>query len=177
MLEVFQHPDHMPVWRDAARGEAVDWDSILGDYVATVDWPAASFWSDLLVENPGALVVLSTRSDANAWWHSANSTIFGGMGGTSPDPEDPFTQMWLAICDARFTPDWREEAPAIAAYERHNVQVRAEAPPDQLLEWQPGDGWEPLCTALGVPVPDEPFPHHNSTEDFRQMMGMDPLES
>lgn len=174
MLEVFQHHDHMPVWTAAARGEPVEWDSALGDYVATVDWPAASFWPDLLALNPDAIVLLSTRSSSEAWWRSANDTIFSGMAGTSPDPEDPFTQMWTAICERRFTPEWRDQAAAIEAYERHNARVRAEAPRGQLVDWQPGDGWEPLCTALGVPVPDEPFPHHNSTEDFRQMMGIDP---
>ncbi|MCX6032701.1 MAG: hypothetical protein NT169_25890 [Chloroflexi bacterium] len=24
------------------------------------------------------------------------------------------------------------------------------------------DGWKPLCDFLGVPVPDEPFPHENA---------------
>jgi hypothetical protein len=51
--------------------------------------------------------------------------------------------------------------------------VRATAPPDRLLEWHPGDGWAPLCTALGVDIPDEPFPHVNSTAEFRAMAGLD----
>jgi hypothetical protein len=42
-----------------------------------------------------------------------------------------------------------------------------------LLEWTPGDGWEPICNALGVPVPVEPFPHVNTTDDFRAMAGLD----
>ncbi|TMK82221.1 MAG: sulfotransferase family protein, partial [Actinobacteria bacterium] len=42
-----------------------------------------------------------------------------------------------------------------------------------LLEWQPGDGWAPLCEALGVAVPDDPFPHVNSTAEFRAMAGLD----
>jgi hypothetical protein len=28
------------------------------------------------------------------------------------------------------------------------------------------DGWEPLCAALGVPVPDEPFPHTNMRAEW-----------
>jgi len=51
--------------------------------------------------------------------------------------------------------------------------VRAEAPPDRLVDWQPGDGWEPLCAALGVPVPDAPFPHVNTTAEFRAMTRLD----
>ena len=40
------------------------------------------------------------------------------------------------------------------------------APASRLLEWRASDGWGPLCAALGAPVPAEPFPHTNSTEDF-----------
>jgi hypothetical protein len=29
------------------------------------------------------------------------------------------------------------------------------------------DGWEPLCAHLGVPVPDEPFPHVNDRAEFQ----------
>jgi hypothetical protein len=172
MAEVFQHPEHIPTWTAAARGEPVDWDVVFADYVATVDWPGASFWTDLLALNPEALVLLSTRLSAETWWKSANDTIFGGMTSRPLDLEDPFTAMWVAICDHRFTERWREPEPAMEAYERHNARVRAEAPADRLLEWQPGDGWEPLCAALGVAVPDEPFPHHNSTEEFRERFSL-----
>ena len=64
----------------------------------------------------------------------------------------------------------------IAAYERHNDEVRAGVPPERLLEWCPGDGWEPICERLGLPVPDEPFPKTNSTEDFRALAGLPPVE-
>jgi hypothetical protein len=67
---------------------------------------------------------------------------------------------------AAFEPDWRDDDAAMAAYERHNATVRREVPPERLVEWQPGDGWEPLCTALGVAVPDDDFPHVNTTAEF-----------
>ena len=81
--------------------------------------------------------------------------------------------MFEAILANRFTTDVRDKMAAIAAYERHNAEVRADADPDRLLEWTPGDGWEPICDALDVPVPDEPFPHVNTTDDFRAMAGLD----
>ena len=37
---------------------------------------------------------------------------------------------------------------------------------DRLLVWSPGDGWEPICGALGLPVPDRPFPRTNTREEF-----------
>lgn len=36
-----------------------------------------------------------------------------------------------------------------------------------------GDGWAPLCEALGVAVPDEDFPHVNTTEQFRERAGLE----
>jgi hypothetical protein len=40
-------------------------------------------------------------------------------------------------------------------------------PPERLLVFELGDGWEPLCRFLGKPVPEIPFPQTNTTEEFR----------
>ena len=54
---------------------------------------------------------------------------------------------------------------AIASYIEYQKSVRALVPPDQLLEFSVKDGWEPLCKFLGVPVPQNPFPHKNEKAD------------
>ena len=74
-----------------------------------------------------------------------------------------------------FTPRWQDEAEAKRAYEAHNADVRASVPADRLIDYRPGDGWAPICEKLGLPLPSEPFPHVNTTEEFRAMVGMDPL--
>ena len=81
--------------------------------------------------------------------------------------------MVIALFSNRFTADINDKASVIAAYERHNADVRATADPKRLVDWTAGDGWEPICSALGVPVPDAPFPHVNTTEEFRAMAGLD----
>ena len=43
MLEVLGHPDHMPVWAAAVKGDEPDWAAFFSDYVAAVDWPVAAF--------------------------------------------------------------------------------------------------------------------------------------
>src|SRR5207244_3747964 len=94
-----------------------------------------------------------------------------------PAPPDPNIQAQMTMATAMltnlFTPNWSDEKEAKAAYERHNATVREAIPASRLVDWQPGDGWEPICKALGLPMPSEPFPHVNSTDEFRAMLGLD----
>ena len=83
------------------------------------------------------------------------------------EPDMPGYMAMVREMFARFEPNWRNDAAAMTAYERHAASVRREVPIERLVEWQPGDGWEPLCAALGVAVPAEPFPHVNSTEEYQ----------
>ena len=171
MLEVFAHPDHVAMWHGATRGEPVDWDELFADYTTAVDWPAAAFWRELSAAYPDAPVVLSTR-DSESWWRSADQTIYEVFRGEH-DADDPWFAMISELQRTRFTPDFLDREAAIAAFEAHNAEVRAIVSPERLVEWRPGDGWAPLCAALGVPVPDEAFPHTNTTEEFRTRAGMD----
>ncbi len=175
MIEVFGRPDDVGVWQRAIDGGATDWDALFDGYAAAVDWPVAAFWREIADACPDAPVLLSTRSSAEAWWRSADETIFETMRRDRPVDEvfGPHHDMAVAMLDRRFTSGWRDVFTAQAAYEAHNAEVRATVPSERLVEWSPGDGWEPICTALGVAVPGEPFPHVNSTEDFRTMAGLD----
>lgn len=168
MAEVFEHIDHVPTWHAALRGEQVDLQPVLAGYAAIVDWPGAGVWRELAAAYPEALVLLSTRRDAATWLKSARATIMGNgpENKLDDDPGLPGFVPMVRDMFQRFDPDWRDDDAAMAAYDRHNDAVRREVPTERLVEWQPGDGWEPLCTALGLAVPEEPFPHVNSTEEF-----------
>jgi hypothetical protein len=54
-------------------------------------------------------------------------------------------------------------------FDEHNAAVIRSVPAERLLVYRPGDGWEPLCAFLGVAVPDEPYPHVNTTEQYRNV--------
>lgn len=162
MAEVFAHPEHVPLWHAAARGEAIDWKALFAGYAAAVDWPAAAFWPEIAAAFPDAPVLLSVR-DADGWWKSANRTIFATSDAAAGTP---WFDMMNALMAARFTPDPQDRDAAIAAFESHNARVRRSVPATRLVEWRAADGWEPLCRALGAPIPDEPFPHTNTTEQF-----------
>ena len=170
MIEIRERLDDADVWRRAADGETVDLTGSIKGYAATVDWPAAAFWRQLSQENPDAVILLSTRASSQEWWESANSTIFEVSRQMTPGP---FYHMLNSVFPKTFTPDFLDRDAAIAAYEAHNAAVRRGAPADRLVEWRPGDGWQPICDALGLPVPDEAFPHSNAREGFRERRGWD----
>jgi hypothetical protein len=175
MVEVFSHPDEVPVWTDAIDGRPVDWAKLMDGYAAQVDWPGASFWPELAAANPDALVILSVR-DPDAWYTSCSNTIFAGIG-EAVEKGDEWMAAMLRLFGTRFDDHIGDRAAMADAFERHNEKVRETIPPERLLEWTTADGWEPICERLGVAVPDEPFPVTNTTAEFRAMIGMPYLET
>jgi hypothetical protein len=174
MMEILANPQaQIPGWIAAVTGQPVDWGELLAGYQAQVDWPGASFWREILAASPDAFVLLSVR-DPEAWYKSASNTIFSSWDRLPPEAVPWMTALRGALHE-RFSDDFDNPEAMIAAYERHNQQVRDEVPGDRLLEWRPADGWEPICARLGVAVPDEPFPVTNSTNEFRAMLGLDPI--
>jgi hypothetical protein len=175
MLEIIGDPSQVPGWTDAIDGRDVDWQQLLDGYVALVDWPGAAFWRELSDSNPEALVLLSTR-DPEAWYRSASNTIFNVFAGHAP----PGMEAWFAsvgrLFASRFSDDFGNPAAMLAAFERHNDAVRAGVPAGRLLEWTPAEGWEPICERLGLPVPGEPFPRTNTTNETRAIIGLPPLD-
>ncbi|MFB4272338.1 sulfotransferase family protein [Nonomuraea sp. GTA35] len=178
MEELFGRPDDAAVWRDACAGAVPDWRRFLAGYAAGVDWPVSWFWRELSAAFPDALVVLSRRESAERWYQSVDRTVLDGarhlMGGgpagrrppllatAGPEQGGALEEMMRALFGGAFG-DPHDRDRVIAAYERHLAEVRATVPAHRLLEWQPADGWQPLCAALGLPIPDEPFPHENAT--------------
>jgi Sulfotransferase domain len=58
------------------------------------------------------------------------------------------------------------DSAAATEYLEHNQLVRKTCPPERLLEFKLGSGWEPLCKFLGVEVPDVPYPNINDKNMF-----------
>lgn len=169
MSEVFERPGDVPIWHSAVRGEPVDWGTIFSGYEAAVDFPTAVFWEELADAYPDAYVLLSVR-DADSWWRSARETILPTVT-TPPDPDaSDDRRAWHAMVGdlfrTRFATDLSDETAVKAAFDRHLAAVRAGIDPERLVEWHPSRGWEPLCDTLGLPVPGDPFPHTNTTEEF-----------
>jgi hypothetical protein len=163
MIEVFAHPESVPLWVAAAEGKP-DWDEIFKGYVSMVDYPGCRYWRQLAEHYPDAKVLHTVR-DPDAWFDSTQATIFapGTMAMNAPPPMQQFfgfirTDFGDRIHDRGFMTDY---------FRSHSAEVEAAIPKDRLLVFQAGEGWDRLCAFLGVPVPDAPFPKVNTREDFR----------
>ncbi|GAA3810046.1 sulfotransferase family protein [Sphaerisporangium flaviroseum] len=174
--------DRIRAWEAAARGERVAWDELLDGYRATVDWPSCYFWRELLDVYQEARVILTVR-DTGRWYASVRDTIYRS---SHRQPGWPGMLMRLegwacrglrcrrrmcerVIWEGTFGDRFGDPDYAMAVFEWHTAHVLAEVPADRLLVYEVGQGWEPLCDFLQVPVPDEPFPHLNDTAAFQQM--------
>jgi hypothetical protein len=168
MFTVKADPPQARAWVRALNGDLSEARGLLSGCTAAVDWPASFFWRDFAAENPDALVVLSVRESPATWWRSFDATVLERKRHPEvlPGDDGSFAVMRDGLLDRALGPDWASPRIAMAAYQRHNEQVRAHCPPGQLVEWSPADGWTPLCAALGTAVPDEPFPRTNSSQEF-----------
>ncbi len=173
MMEILGDPTQMPAWIEAIEGRSADWSAMLDRYRAIVDWPGGAFWPELLAANPDALVLLSVR-DPQEWYRSASNTIFLTFDNAPPEVA-PWLDAVRELLRDRFSDRFDDPTAMMDAFVRHNDDVRAKVPADRLLEWTPTDGWEPICERLALPVPAEPFPVTNTTEGFREMIGMPPV--
>lgn len=180
MVNVLGDLSLVPPWIEAFEGKH-DWDRIFGDHQATVDWPSAFFYQELIEAYPDAKVLLSVR-DGDTWALSMRETIWGVLYGDT-------LMRDLSAARARVDPGWASyialmtamwdksgligaiesgfDANTLArAMERYNDQVRQSVPAERLLVWSPADGWEPLCEFVGAPVPAAPLPHVNDRAMF-----------
>jgi hypothetical protein len=168
MTEVLEQLDHVPVWDRAVDGELVDWDALFEAYRSAVDFPTAAFYRELSDHYPAAKVILTVRNP-DRWFQSFSDTILHPLTEPMPDPLVDWGAMARkVILDRVFDGKVADRRHVIASYERHNEEVKRTIPPERLLVYEVSDGWGPLCQFLEAPVPDEPFPRANTTDEFRE---------
>lgn len=152
------YPDDEVTFRELREGNFRL--SVLRTHDAMTDTPAAPYFADLDRAYPGSKFVLTVR-EPEGWLQSAER-----LWRMTADLEDDFTRFINTAvygCWA-FSPERFRYV-----RERHTESVRSyfDTHPEDLLilDICAGDGWEKLCPFLGVPVPAEPFPHHNNWAD------------
>jgi hypothetical protein len=163
MVEVFAHPETMPLWVAAAEGRP-DWELIFTGYQSMVDYPGCRYWRQLADFYPDAKVLHTVR-DPDEWFDSTQATIFAP--GSLAENAPPSMQQFFAFLKVDFGDRLHDRAFMTDYFRRHSAEVEATVPADRLLVFQAGEGWDRLCAFLGAPVPDSPFPKTNTRDEFR----------
>lgn len=163
MIEVFGHPETMPLWVAAGQGKP-DWDAIFEGYVSAVDYPTAGYWREIAAHFPDAKVIHCER-DPDGWFESTQATIFAPSSFVDNPPE-PFREFFQGFL-GDMADHIHDRAFMTEHFRRNSAAVRATIAPERLFVMQVGEGWERLCAFLGVPVPDTPYPRENTREQFQ----------
>ncbi|KAI8066490.1 P-loop containing nucleoside triphosphate hydrolase protein [Gongronella butleri] len=152
-----------------------EWHEVYKTWTAAVDWPTCEFYKELSEVYPNAKVILTVRSP-ESWYKSMCNTIFklyhkrldenyayeGHMGSVSKMLVD------IALDGALLDHDRMSDEKYICSlFQKHVDEVIRTIPADRLLVLELGSGWEPLCSFLGKPVPDKPYPRTNSSDEFQ----------
>ena len=179
MYEVVDNfEQQVPLWKAVSLGESIDCHEAYAGYHSQIDWPGANYWREAMEAFPDAKVVMSVRP-VEKWWASFDKTI-GKLMDRYPSMDLPPHFIELLDTNKRmigegvFDGKFRDKDAAIAAFEKRLAEVKAGVPEDRLLVFDVAEGWGPLCAFLGVPVPDQPFPHHNLRADFWEVLGGEP---
>ncbi|MCC5953300.1 MAG: sulfotransferase family protein [Acidimicrobiia bacterium] len=121
------------------------------------DWPWPLVYAELDAAFPDSRFVLTTREPAR-WLAS-----YRNMVGRQPPPSEELAAVRRAIYGT--DPEQLSDEELLGVVAGHDAAVRRHFAhrPDALLvvDWEGGAGWDELCSFLGRPVPDRPFPHEN----------------
>jgi hypothetical protein len=161
MFEVTENPIMKARWRAFMDSGVPDWDALFEGYNACVDWPSAHYWRELMAVYPQAKVILTWRSP-ESWWTSFEATILHFVRTTTDRKSVAVRIVEKAFGDRAGDRDFM-----IGRYEAHVADVVATVPAERLLVHRLGDGWEPLCAHLAVPVPAVPYPSRNTTAELQ----------
>jgi hypothetical protein len=157
-----------------------DWDALWGRHYDVVTDISSPFTRELIAAYPDAKVVVVQR-DFDKWWDSYREVVFDRCMGREDDGAvavaampvlqrlvtgDRSIRVIRKLNQGFFGGRTRAECVSRAreAYEAYYDEVRRLVPEERRLEYRLGDGWEPLCKFLGVPVPDGEFPRTNTRE-------------
>jgi hypothetical protein len=162
---------------------------------AVTDAPCVCFSDELIDAYPNAKVILSNR-DPDKWLASMETAYYKIL--CHPDfkwfralcaidtvlidsflhyiPLTPLQEKLAPYFDLLHMPlllwtdgDLQNRVKLRETFISHYAHIREIVPKENLLEWEPKDGYEPICKFLGKPIPDEPFPYVNKGDNAAVM--------
>lgn len=150
---------------------------VFDGYNASSDWPGFAFLEDILDMYPDVKVILNKRRTPDEWQGSVRSSLAYFSTWTYH-----LLTYWIPMCRWHFKM-YRtfmrlakvrygvDDIFSGECYDRHNQWVRdvVASRGNDLLEWEPTDGWRPLCAFLGYDEPEEAFPRMNETVEIEKL--------
>jgi len=181
---------HRHYWRRIFDGEAAVpiFKEMYKDVDAIMDMPSYIYWEQVAEAFPEAKVILVERDDekwvnslinmfkiidTRVWfgWRARNNAITGplltllkySLSNTLGEIRPWFDEVFTLAFGPGAAKDstYMSRDYMLRLYRAHNAHVRAHCSKERLLIYKMGDGWEPICKHLGVPVPKMDFPHAN----------------
>jgi len=164
-----QMRSHLPLWIESIKGNP-QWDAIFAGYRSSTDYPGCMVWRELVARYPEAKVILTTR-DSDKWFDSVSATIYSEPHRARFEGNPLMKEFFELSVFGDLGDRLGDRVRMVEYFNAWNQAVIDEVPADNLLVYAPGDGWEPLCAFLGVPVPTEPYPRVNSREEMTERTG------
>ncbi|KAK5655406.1 hypothetical protein OQA88_5676 [Cercophora sp. LCS_1] len=169
---------HQALWIEAlnSKFEGVgdswkreDFERILAGFEGVADYPAAIFPAELIAAYPEAAIILSVRSE-DKWIKSMGSTLIHMQRRRAADDPSPMAELSRKYNHHCWGDDF--ETTGRTFFQAHNKLVRELGQGKRFLEWQPQDGWKPLCEFLGLQAPAEgaPFPRSDDWVEYKKMV-------
>lgn len=162
--QLIRAPERLEAVVGMVRGEQPFDAAVFGDAQASIGWPLCWTWQAQLAHWPEAKCLLNVR-DADAWFDSVERAwpVLATLRRLPYPPKARLVDLMLSVLEDKMGgPIGRELWKA--GYERHIEEVVAGVPPERLLVWEVGAGWEPICAFIDRPVPSAPFPRGNSSK-------------
>ncbi|KAK2740516.1 hypothetical protein FQN55_008859 [Onygenales sp. PD_40] len=190
MSSVTDRPQDTHTWLDAFNavfdGHGTfgkeEFDRMFENCQAVAGRPCCAFAPQLVQAYPEAKVILNTR-DVDEWFKYVmidvnpssyirliKSRKVAEAPNSEPEKEDPqkvaVDLMRDKILWVYFKGDFVKNAKT--AFKEHFDSICQLVPRDKLLIFDVKEGWGPLCNFLGKPIPEGPFPGHDSLETFNE---------
>ena len=185
MKELIVHPENLHYWLTLKETGTTQWDELYNGFQATVDFPAYPWYKEHMKQYPDAKVILTVRP-FEKWYTSVDSTIW------KAGPQNALQKIIKlfkllfnprlksvskcikfakgTIFKVHFQGKFKDKIFAEKMFNKHIEDVKAFVPAEKLLIYDVSDGWGPLCKFLNVPEPNEPLPHLNKKENFKEML-------
>lgn len=204
MSQVPQNPTHAALWTALLQRKidhpdtlltASDFQPLFENYPGGAsDFPAALFATDLIHAYPSAKIIITTR-DEDAWVESVMRTLVIGHREASAAraeklargeelPQVMEERNTLRVLYHQYA--WKDDFPTYGRqywreyHEQVKRVIKELGREKDVIEYNPAEGWGPLCKLIGRDVPHIEFPHEGNKSDWsneaKMKLGMELLK-